>query len=156
MWIWTMRLLEQLRNLGYEITSLPFSSPTLPPGKSLEKYSLGIWKFRNGTDVTCYSEWILYAKEKQNVLYDIPVWQQYWTPSQILQNLEAPMRHRGWHNFGGHFRYHHICCPLLYKQLYSGSWHGVTRIYLFLVLLRHSLNKYLSLICCVPGVMHTA
>ena len=36
-----------------------------------------------------YSEWILYIKSIR-VSYSMPVWQQYWTLPQSLQDLEAP------------------------------------------------------------------
>lgn len=97
-----------------------------------------------------YSEWILYAKEKQNILYDIPVWQQYWTPPLSLQNQEASGDtefDRTWGG-GGHFRYQHICHPLLVSNYILGlDMESVGFIYSSFYSFIHSTNIY-----CLPAV----
>lgn len=151
-WIWTTRSAGQLRRLAYEMTGLSFSPPTLPPGKSLGKFSLVIWKFWNATGMTCVTlndSYMLKKSRKASRTF------QCGSSTEPAES-RSPGRHRGWQDFGEHFRCQQICYPLLCKQLYSESWDGVTRIYLFLVLLLCSPNKYLLFACYMPGTRHTA
>lgn len=147
-WIWTSRLVQQLRNLPFEMTSLSFSPPALSPAKSLEKFSWDVWRFWNGTGMTCITSNESYMpKKSRRAPEDSLVWQWDRALPQSLQNLEA-LRPRGWQNLEGHLRCQDICCPLLCKHYILGhEVESLGCIYSLCYSFVHPTNIY-----CLPAV----